>query len=77
MAINRFDFEEQIMLCWNITKDLQDLNEEILEGNLTKDQISNIIVGIEELYEIRFRKLLRTLEQFVHHDAIKYSVEET
>ena len=62
---NRFDFEHQIMNCWNVTNDLKDLSEEVLEGDLTKDQITNALIGIEQLYEIRFNKLFRQFEQLV------------
>ena len=66
---NRFDFEQQIMSCWNVTSDLKDLNEALLESDLTKDQISNILTGIEQLYQIRFDKLFRQFETLVHEYA--------
>ena len=66
---NRFDFEQQIMSCWNVTSDLKDLNEALLESDLTKDQISNILTGIEQLYQIRFDKLFRQFEFLVHENA--------
>lgn len=66
---DRFDFEEQIMSCWNVTSDLKDLNEALFESDLTKDQISNILTGIEQLYQIRFDKLFRQFEDLVHEYA--------
>lgn len=72
MKFDRFDFEQQIMSCWNVTTDLKDLNEAVLESDLTKDQISNTLMGIEQLYQIRFDKLFRQFEQMVkqmHKDA--------
>jgi len=64
MSYDQFDYEQQIMSCWNITSDLKDLSEEILEGNLSKDQIGNVLIGLEQLYNIRFEKLFRIFEQF-------------
>lgn len=64
MSYDQFDYEQQIMSCWNITSDLKDLSEEILEGNLSKDKISNVLIGLEQLYNIRFEKLFRIFEQF-------------
>ena len=64
MSYDQFDYEQQIMSCWNITSDLKDLSEEILEGNLSKDQISNVLIGLDQLYNIRFEKLFRIFEQF-------------
>ena len=66
---DRFDFEQQIMSCWNVTSDLKDLNEALFESDLTKDQISNILTGIEQLYQIRFDKLFRQFEDLVHEYA--------
>ena len=66
---DRFDFEQQIMSCWNVTSDLKDLNEALLESDLTKDQISNILTGIEQLYQIRFDKLFRQFEVLVRENA--------
>lgn len=65
-AFDRFEFETQIMSCWTITTDLNDLSEEVLEGDLTKDQITNVLMGIEQLYNIRFQKLFRQFEQLIH-----------
>lgn len=66
---DRFDFEQQIMSCWNVTSDLKDLNEALLDSDLTKDQISNILTGIEQLYQIRFDKLFRQFEGLVNEYA--------
>lgn len=66
---DRFDFEQQIMSCWNVTTDLKDLNEGVLESNLSKDQISNALMGIEQLYELRFNKLFQQFETLVREHA--------
>ena len=62
---DRFDFEQQIMSCWNVTSDLKDLNEAVVDSDLTKDQISNILTGIEQMYQIRFDKLFSQFEQLI------------
>jgi hypothetical protein len=66
---DRFDFEQQIMSCWNITTDLKDLNEGVIESDLSRDQISNALMGIEQLYELRFNKLFQQFETLVHEYA--------
>ena len=68
-AFNRFDFEQQIMSCWNITSDLKDLSEEVLEGDMSKDQITNVLIGMEQLYQIRFNKLFRQFEQLIRQHS--------
>ena len=66
---DRFDFEQQIMSCWNITTDIKDLNEGVLESDLSKDQISNALIGLEQLYELRFNKLFRQFETLIQEHA--------
>jgi hypothetical protein len=63
--MNAYDLEQQIMECWRITDDVSVLTEEILEGDLTKDKIVNVLTGLEQLYAIRFNKLFRTYEQLL------------
>jgi hypothetical protein len=62
---NRFDFEQQIMSCWNVVTDLKDSTEAVLEQNLSKDQTANILMGLETLYQTRFDKLFRMFEQMI------------
>lgn len=64
-GVKAYDLEQQIMECWHITDDVSVLTEEILEGDLTKDKIVNVLTGIEQLYAIRFNKLFRTYEQLL------------
>jgi len=69
VPFNRFDFETQIMSCWNITTDLKDLAEGALENDMSHDQIANALIGMRELYELRFDKLFRQFEQMVREHA--------
>jgi hypothetical protein len=57
MALDRFDFEQQIMDCWKVTDEINTTAEGIIEHDLTADQISNILIGLKELYELKFNKL--------------------
>ena len=57
MSADRFDFEQQIQKCWMITDDISDVAEGILEHDLDKDQIVNALMGIKQLYELKFNKL--------------------
>ena len=64
---DRFDFESQIMSCWQITTDLGDVAEAILDGpkELTNDEIANALIGMQQLYQIKFDKLFRQFEHLV------------
>jgi hypothetical protein len=67
---DRFDFEQQIMNCWNITEELKLLNEYILEKDLSTDETSNVILGLTQLYEIKFDKLFTTFEYLIKEKKI-------
>jgi hypothetical protein len=73
---NRFDFEQQIMNCWNVTTDLRDLQEGVLESNMTKDQITNVLMGLEQLYQLRFDKLFCMFDQGVCEQAFQSTKTE-
>jgi len=69
VKFDRFEFEQQIMSCWNVTSDLDDLIEGTLDSDLSQDQIANALLGMKELYEIRFQKLFHQFEQLVREHA--------
>jgi len=64
---NRFDLEQDIMRAWNIIDDIKLLNQMIMDGkfNLTEDKISNILLGMEEIYSLRFEKMFDTFEKCI------------
>ena len=68
--VNRFDFEQQIMSAWNVVEDLKTLNEGVLERDLTRDQISNILLGMQELYQLKFDILFQNFEQLIRERQI-------
>jgi len=68
---DRFDLEQQIMKCWNITEEVQLLNEQVLENDtLTKDQISNYLLGLHTIYDMKFEKLFEQFSQMVQEKKI-------
>jgi hypothetical protein len=54
---DRFDFEQRIQKCWMVTDDIYELAEGVLEHGLTTDQITNVLFGMKEMYELKFNKL--------------------
>lgn len=59
---NQFDMEQQIMTCWNICEDLETLNEGVLDREITRDQIANIVQGMKDLYHLKFETLFESFE---------------
>jgi hypothetical protein len=68
--VDRFDLEQQILSVWQITSELETLSEAVVESNLTADQTANILIGVEQLYNLKFEKLFATFEQLVHNRQI-------
>lgn len=70
---DRFDFEQQIIKCWNATDDLREVADHFLEyheANLTKDRVANTLNGLAELYDIKFNKLWDLFEE-VHMNLVR------
>lgn len=68
---DRFDLEQGIMKCWNITDDIDMLCESVLESEMSKDDISNVLIGLKALYDIKFDKLFRQFEELLAQGDIK------
>jgi hypothetical protein len=72
----QFDLEQQILQCWNICDELKLLNELVLEKDLSKDDISNIVMGLETLYQHKFDKCFQLFEELLkEHYNIKQELE--
>lgn len=67
---DRFDLETQITNASLIVEELKLLNEGVLERDLSKDDISNILIGLATLYELKFDKLINSFEQLVNAKKI-------
>ena len=69
---DRFDFEQQIMSCWNVTSDIKTVTEYLLDAPLKddrEDKIANMLMGIEALYQAKFDKLFTQFEALVRQHA--------
>jgi hypothetical protein len=61
--IDRFDLEQDIMNAWHICDDLQ----AVLKAwdSLNEDKKMNILIGINDLYNVKFETLFNTFEQCI------------
>lgn len=57
---NRFELEQNILAAWNVIDDLR-LLLEVAEG----DKAQNIIIGMIELYTLKFEKLFESFENSI------------
>jgi len=72
VKFDRFEFEQQIMECWNVTTDIRVVSEYLMDAPLEagrEDKIANMLIGIEALYEAKFNKLFRSFEELVREHA--------
>lgn len=68
--VDRFSFEQQIFDAWNVTKDINTLLEGVVEKDLTKDQIANALLGMHQIYELKFGKLFDMFEELVRNKEL-------
>jgi hypothetical protein len=72
---DRFDLEQQIFECWKIIDDIKLLDKNVLEGkieggSLTQDEISNYLLGLETIYELKFEQLFATFGDLIKNKQI-------
>ena len=66
---DRFDLENEMYQCNNVVYDLEMLYENILDNPKfemepeTADRVANMLLGLKELYEMRFDRLHDTFAQ--------------
>lgn len=63
--MSRFDLEQQILRCWNVTDDIDLLYKNVLERDMSKDDISNYLLGLKVIYEAKFNEAFNTFEELV------------
>ena len=44
-----FEIEQEIMKAWHVIDDIQLLNENVMETNMSTDEIANALLGLESI----------------------------
>ena len=67
MIYDRFNLEEEIQNVWQTKDDLNAVTERVMEDTvfMSRDQISNVLIGISELHETRMKKLWKVFETMI------------
>lgn len=68
---DRFDLEQHIMKCWNITEEIDLLNKNVLEKDMSTDDISNFLLGLKTIYECKFEEMFDNFSELVEKGLIK------
>ena len=62
---DRFDLEQNIMRCWSVTEDIDLLYENVMESDMSQDDIANALLGLRVMYEMKFQKLWDNFETLI------------
>ena len=65
MAYDRFDFEQDMFECWHVMNDIKQLYEMVSDRNPSIDDIANVLLGMQTLYQDRFEQLMTSFEQLI------------
>jgi len=65
MKVN--ELEQPIMECWNVTTDLETVFRQLYDGKKqpTTDELANVLMGMQQLYEWKFEQLFFMFEQVI------------
>ena len=65
---DRFDLEQEIMNCWHVTNDIDSVAHFVGQTSMNpkdQDAILNMLLGMKQLYEVKFGVLFETFEELV------------
>ena len=64
---DRFNLEAEIMSVWNTKDDLNAITGRVMDDPdpMTEDDITNVLIGLSELHDIRCKKLFNVFESMV------------
>lgn len=68
--VSRFELEDAISACWGTKEDLELLYEDVLEGDPSKDEIANALLGLIRLHDLRGGKAFRIFEELIRAGKI-------
>jgi hypothetical protein len=57
-----FDLEDEIMKAWHVVDDIQLLSENVMETDMSTDDIANALIGLESIYSMRFQKVFNIFD---------------
>jgi len=72
------NLEEKITDCWNVTSEIKLVYEEYMDSAtpMSEDELMNILVGIEYLYERKFNRMNEAFEEICAHGGVWLTDEQ-
>ena len=71
LKMTRFELESAIMSCWNTCEDIKLVSSKVLEGDATEDELSNALIGIEQLHDMRCEKVFKIFEEMIKRGDLR------
>lgn len=68
----RFDVEQGIMNCWNVTDDIKLIYERYGDKGMSEDDLMNALIGLETLYKMKFEKLFDDFEKMIKEEGKRH-----
>ena len=75
---DRFNLEAEIMQVWNTKDDLESITSRMMDDPdpMSEDDITNVLIGLSELHDIRCKKLFNVFESMVKNKCFKKDTDE-
>ena len=72
------DLEEKIMECWNVVDDIDVVWTEHSDSKepMSDDELANILLGMQALYNRKFQRLQASFERVCEHGGVWLTKEE-
>lgn len=71
MANDRFELEQAIMNAWHTADDLSLLADAAIEETMDIDDLSNALLGLQQLHTMRAKKVFDIFEALIESGVIK------
>lgn len=66
----RIDLEQEILDAWKIVDELKLINAKMLDNGLSTDDVSNMLIGLSTLYNLKFSDMFATFENLVKENEL-------
>ena len=67
----RFDLEQEILDCWGVCDDIDAIYSSLYEESpIDNDRFANLMLGLKELYSIKFQRTFATFEELIQHGEL-------
>jgi hypothetical protein len=72
------ELEEKIMDCWGVCEDINVVWTEHADGDMpmTDDELANVLLGMQQLYSLKFARLWRDFEAILEHGGVWLTKEQ-